>query len=47
MQARLKSAGGRSELVTWDKLDHRLEDSSARSDMLRKADGFLRQAMGF
>jgi dienelactone hydrolase len=46
MAARLESAGVRHELVTWEDLDHYLEDSAARSEMLRKSDAFLRQAMG-
>ena len=46
MAARLASAGVKSELVTWDKLDHQLEDSSAREKMLRKSDEWLRQAFG-
>jgi len=31
--------------VTWPDLDHYLEDSAAREDMLRKSDAFLRQSM--
>jgi dipeptidyl aminopeptidase/acylaminoacyl peptidase len=46
MAARLESAGVRHELVTWDDLDHYLDDSSARTEMLRKSDAFLRRAMG-
>jgi dipeptidyl aminopeptidase/acylaminoacyl peptidase len=46
MAARLESAGVRHELVTWEDLDHYLEDSAARAEMLRKSDAFLRQAMG-
>lgn len=46
MAERLKAAGVRSELVTWNNLDHYLEDSSARTEMLRKSDAFLRQAFG-
>lgn len=46
MSAQLKAAGGRCELVTWDDLDHQLEDSAARTEMLRKSDAFLRQALG-
>jgi dipeptidyl aminopeptidase/acylaminoacyl peptidase len=46
MAARLTAAGGQCELVTWDELDHYLEDSSARTEMLRKSDAFLRRAMG-
>ena len=46
MAARLKAAGGRCELVTWDDLDHYLDDSSARTLMLRKSEAFLRQGFG-
>jgi dipeptidyl aminopeptidase/acylaminoacyl peptidase len=42
MCARLKAAGGSCELVTWDELDHQLEDSAARALLLRKSDEFLR-----
>jgi dipeptidyl aminopeptidase/acylaminoacyl peptidase len=46
MAARLRSAGASCELVTWDDLDHQLEDSAARAQMLRKSDEFLRKALG-
>ena len=46
MAERLKAAGGHCELVTWDDLDHQLDDSSARTLMLRKSDAFLRQGFG-
>jgi pimeloyl-ACP methyl ester carboxylesterase len=46
MAARLHSVGGTCELVTWDDLDHYLEDSDARAQMLRKSDEFLRKALG-
>jgi dipeptidyl aminopeptidase/acylaminoacyl peptidase len=46
MNDRLASAGVSHELVTWPGLDHQLEDSSARAEMLRKSDAFLRHAMG-
>jgi dipeptidyl aminopeptidase/acylaminoacyl peptidase len=46
MAANLESAGVRHQLVTWDNLDHFLEDSAARVEMLRKSDAFLRQVMG-
>ncbi len=45
MDKSLTSAGVRHELVTFDKLDHYLEDSSARIQMLRKSDAFLREAL--
>jgi dipeptidyl aminopeptidase/acylaminoacyl peptidase len=46
MAARLRSAGANCELVTWDELDHYLDDSAARTQMLRKIDEFLRKSMG-
>jgi dipeptidyl aminopeptidase/acylaminoacyl peptidase len=46
MQDRLKGAGGKSELIVYAGLDHQLEDSLARTDMLRRSDSFLRQALG-
>lgn len=42
MESRLKGAGKSVELVVYPKLDHQLDDSEARADMLRKADAFLR-----
>jgi dipeptidyl aminopeptidase/acylaminoacyl peptidase len=46
MEASLKRAGAKCELVTWPDLDHHLEDSSARAQMLSRSDTFLRQAFG-
>ena len=46
MAEKLKAAGDRCELVTWEDLTHQLDDSSARTEMLRKSDAFLRQALG-
>jgi acetyl esterase/lipase len=46
MAARLKAAGDSCELVTWDDLDHELDDSAARTQMLRQSDAFLRRAFG-
>jgi dipeptidyl aminopeptidase/acylaminoacyl peptidase len=46
MQARLQAAGAKSDLVTFEGLDHDLQDSSARAQLLRKSDAFLRQAFG-
>jgi dipeptidyl aminopeptidase/acylaminoacyl peptidase len=46
MADRLKAAGARCELVTWDNLDHYLDDAGARAQMLSKSDAFLRQAFG-
>jgi dipeptidyl aminopeptidase/acylaminoacyl peptidase len=45
MDERLKDAGGKSELVVYPGLDHQLDDGTARADMLRRSDAFLRQAM--
>jgi acetyl esterase/lipase len=46
MAKSLQSAGVPHELVTWDDLDHQLDDSNARAQMLRKSEAFLRQAFG-
>jgi dipeptidyl aminopeptidase/acylaminoacyl peptidase len=46
MHDKLKSAGGRSELVVYPRLDHQLDDAAARTEMLRKSDAFLRAAFG-
>ena len=45
MADRLKGAGKSVELVVYPRLDHQLDDSEARADMLRKADAFLRTAL--
>jgi alpha-beta hydrolase superfamily lysophospholipase len=46
MAEKLKAAGARCDLVTWDGLDHYLDDSSARAQMLSRSDAFLREAFG-
>jgi dipeptidyl aminopeptidase/acylaminoacyl peptidase len=46
MAARLHAVGGSCELVTWDNLDHYLDDADARTQMLRKSDEFLRKTLG-
>ena len=46
MAKSLESAGVRHELVTWDDLDHELDDSNARAEMLRRSEAFLRAAFG-
>jgi acetyl esterase/lipase len=46
MASRLSAAGVKNELVTWDKLDHQLDDAAAREKMLRKSDEWLHQAFG-
>ncbi|MEO7178496.1 MAG: S9 family peptidase [Allosphingosinicella sp.] len=45
MQDKLKAAGAQSELVVYPGLDHQLEDSLARADMLKRSDAFLRKAL--
>jgi dienelactone hydrolase len=45
MLSRLKSAGGRAELVVFPALDHQLDDSQARAEMLDKTDRFLRASL--
>lgn len=45
MQDRLKDAGATSELVTYDGLDHYLEDNDARTDMLTRSAAFLEKAL--
>lgn len=47
MEDRLKRAGVPHELVTWPDLDHQLDDSNAREEMLRKSDAFLHKSMNF
>lgn len=47
MQARLQNAGKRVELVTFEGLDHHLDDSVARASMLDRADRFIRRALGY
>jgi dipeptidyl aminopeptidase/acylaminoacyl peptidase len=46
MADKLRGAGKRVDLVTIPKLDHYLEDSRVRADMLRRSDAFLRASMG-
>jgi dipeptidyl aminopeptidase/acylaminoacyl peptidase len=46
MAGKIKSAGGKVELVEFKGLDHQLDDDAARAQMLGKADAFLRGAMG-
>jgi dipeptidyl aminopeptidase/acylaminoacyl peptidase len=45
MQAALEKAGKTSRLVLYPGLDHQLDDSAARTDMLRQADAFFRTQM--
>ena len=46
MRDRLRDAGKSVELVEFAELDHQLEDSAARVQLLRRSDAFLRQALG-
>ena len=46
MSDRLRSAGRDPQLVIYDGLDHQLEDDTARADMLRRSDQFIRAAFG-
>jgi dipeptidyl aminopeptidase/acylaminoacyl peptidase len=46
MQDQLKAAGKAVDLTVYPKLDHQLEDSAARADMLGKSDAFLRKTLG-
>jgi dipeptidyl aminopeptidase/acylaminoacyl peptidase len=45
MDKALEAAGVRHELVTFENLDHQLDDSAARTELLRRSDAFLRDAM--
>jgi dipeptidyl aminopeptidase/acylaminoacyl peptidase len=46
MASALTAAHDRCELITFEDLDHQLDDSDARTQMLRKSDAFLREIMG-
>lgn len=46
MDQALADAGVAHELMVWDGLDHYLEDSTARAQMLSKSEIFIRQAIG-
>lgn len=46
MEDRLRRVNKRVELVTYAGLDHQLDDSEARTDMLRRSDVFLRKELG-
>jgi acetyl esterase/lipase len=45
MAAKLKAAGGKVQLITFNGLDHQLEDSEARKKLLAESDAFLRAAV--
>lgn len=46
MKDKLGDAGKKAELIIYPGLEHGLRDSSARTDMLRRSDAFLRAALG-
>jgi dienelactone hydrolase len=46
MQAKLKDAGKPVDLVVFPGLDHQLNDSGARTQMLERTDAFLRASLG-
>jgi dipeptidyl aminopeptidase/acylaminoacyl peptidase len=46
MAGKIKGAGGKVELVEFKGLDHQLDDDTARTTLLGKADAFLRTSMG-
>lgn len=46
MDKRLRAAGKASTLVVFPKLDHQLDDSAARTEMLARSDAFLHKAFG-
>lgn len=46
MDRELRAAGKSSELVVYQGLEHSLEDSSARTQMLERIDAFLREHLG-
>jgi len=46
MDAALKAAGKQSEFLTFDGLDHQLEDSDARTQMLTKIGEMLERTIG-
>lgn len=45
MNDKLRAAGKQSQVVIYQGLDHQLPSGEMRADMLRRADGFLRQTM--
>jgi dipeptidyl aminopeptidase/acylaminoacyl peptidase len=46
MLSKLQSAGAKAELISFPDLDHYLEDSAARAELLEKSDAHLRKAFG-
>jgi len=47
MDKALTAAGVKHEFVTFPDLDHQLDDSAVRAEMLRKSDEFLHRALNF
>jgi dipeptidyl aminopeptidase/acylaminoacyl peptidase len=45
MAAACTAAHAHCELVTFEGLDHQLDDSTARTQLLRKSDDFLKQTL--
>ncbi|WP_380875318.1 peptidase S9 [Sphingomonas sp. DBB INV C78] len=46
MESKLRAAGKTPQVLYYPGLDHQLDDSIARAEMLGKSDAFLRQSMG-
>jgi dipeptidyl aminopeptidase/acylaminoacyl peptidase len=46
MDRALTASGVKHELVTFEGLDRQLDDSAARTEVLRRSDEFLRAALG-
>lgn len=46
MDSALRKSGKQVELIIYKKLDHQLEDSAARADLLRKSDEFFKKILG-
>jgi dipeptidyl aminopeptidase/acylaminoacyl peptidase len=44
MDSRLQKTGVKHQLVVFEGMDHYLEDSDARAELLRKSDDFMRAA---
>lgn len=45
MEAQLRSSGGQVRLITFEGLDHQLNDSAARTQLLLQSDQFMRDAV--
>lgn len=46
MAARLKAAGRAARFISFDKLDHQIDDAAARAEMLRESEAFIRASIG-